>query len=227
MDTVGAVAEGALETGALTVAVHPIAAIETGSIVGLQATPAVDRVRSAVGGIVTTDTVGVTMVIGGGTRTVMIEKDTMMTGAGVLPVDIAARAEADPDIVIMRCLQTVAGSTARLVNFLMSLRRGEASAGAGAPLMTTAWIVFPHRRKERGGTPVAGVVGGVGAGIEEVVGAGGAPRVAAALRSRRQRDVVEAEVDRGKGIERLYFIILTRVTYGEYSPTLQDLQLGM
>ena len=130
---VGAAVGGALETGAHTVTLHPIAAIETGGIVGLRAIPAVDRVRTAVEGIVTIDTVGVTMVIGGGMRTVMIEKDTMMTGAGVLPADIAARAGADPDIVIMRCLQTVAGSTARLVTFLMSLRREEASAGAGVP----------------------------------------------------------------------------------------------
>ncbi len=128
---VGVAVGGALETGAHTVAVHPIAAIETGCIVGLRATPAVDRVRTAVEGIVTIDTVGVTMVIGGGTRTVMIEKDTMMTGTGVLPADIAARAGADPDILIMQCLQTVAGSTARLVTFLMSLRREEASAEAG------------------------------------------------------------------------------------------------
>lgn len=216
MDMVGAAVGGALETGAHTVTLHPIAAIETGGIVGLRAIPAVDRVRTAVEGIVTIDTVGVTMVIGGGMRTVMIEKDTMMTGAGVLPADIAARAGADPDIVIMRCLQTVAGSTARLVTFLMSLRREEASAGAGVPQMTAAWTVLPHRRRGRGRTLAAGVVRGVVAGIVEVVGASGAPRVAAALRSRRQRDEVEAEADLGRGIERLYYIILTRMTYGEY-----------
>ena len=59
------------------------------------------------------------------------------------------------------------------------------------------------------------MVGGVVAGIVEVVGASGAPRVAAALRSRRQRDEVEAEADLGKGIERLYCIILTRMAYCE------------
>lgn len=134
MDMVGAAVEEALETGAHTVAVHPIAASETGGIVGLRATLAVDRVPTAAGGIVVIDTiVGVTTPIGGGMTMMMIERGTTMTGAGVPLVDIGARAGAVPDNVTLPCHRTAVGSTARLGTFLTSPREGGVSAGAEVP----------------------------------------------------------------------------------------------
>ena len=41
------------------------------------------------------------------------------------------------------------------------------------------------------------------------------PRVAAMVKSRRQRDELGVEADLGKDIETLFYIILTRMTYGE------------
>ena len=134
MDMVWAAVEDALETGARTVAVHPIAASEIGGIVGLRATPAVDRVPTVERGIVAIDTTaGVTTPIGEGMTTMMIERGTRMTGAGAPPVDIVARAGAAPDNATVRCLRTAVGSTVRLATFLMSPREGGASAGAGVP----------------------------------------------------------------------------------------------
>ena len=90
MDTVGAAVEEAEvvgETGVPTVAVHPIAASETGDIASLVATLAVDRVPAVVVGIVVIGTVdGRTMIAGGMT----------MIGVGAPLVAIAARVGAAP-----------------------------------------------------------------------------------------------------------------------------------
>lgn len=142
------------------------------------------------------------MTIGGG---------TMMIGAGVPLVAIAARVEAALDSAIVPYLPA-AGSTMKLATSLTHQREGGgASVGAVAPLTTMVWIALPQR-KGMGKIPVVGVAEGAGAGIVGAVGANEAKVAVVARNLHLSDEAGEVGADPGTDIDVVsYFLHDTMV----------------